>query len=112
MKRSTKLAVAIAAGTLGIGSIAGAVQAWSTFGVVTNVYAGRANKSIIVYGPSNVQGCANPGIHFSTADSDTEAIRALALSSMMSGAKLRCLTDGCVPAEGNVQRGLNCELWK
>ena len=112
MSLSLRLGVAIVGCGLAFASAAAAVNLWTGFGAVTSVYAGKPDKSVLIFGPSNAQGCANPGINFTTTDSDVEAIRSLALTSMLSGKKLRCLTLGCVNIDGTniVQRGQLCEL--
>jgi hypothetical protein len=111
VKSSRKIAATIGGLCLVIASVAAAAGAWTTFGTVTNIYAGFSDKSIQVFGLQNVQSCANPGIRFATADSDVEAVRAIALSAMLAGRKFRCLTDGCISSGGqSYQRGFVCEV--
>jgi hypothetical protein len=111
MNAARKLGVAAAIGTFVFATGATAVQLWTSFAPITDIYTGKPDKSITIFGPSNPQACPNMGIRFAVADADTEAIRDLAVASMLSGKKVRCLTDGCVLVDGQtMQRGLNCQL--
>ena len=111
MKPSKKLGLLVAGVTLALASTAASVQLWTGYGTITEIYAGYTDKGFTVYGLNNPQGCANVGIRFLPTDSDSEGIRNLLTAALLSGKKVRCLTNGCVTYQGqSIQKGEACHL--